>query len=243
MLVSVIIPVANESKTIMGVLRQVFSLPAPVEAILVVNGSTDRTRDLAERSGAKVIFFDRRLGHDVGRSVGAKAAQGDILLFVDGDFAVSAGDLMPFIHACGNGVDVALNRYNGPVARRKVHRVVLAKHALNVILGREDLQGASMTTVPHAMTRNALERIGAEHLAVPPKAQAIAVHRALNVQAVHRVDVGRRNPIRRTRYKVDPLLHLILGDHLEAIHWSMEATDERMHRADTERNRERVVPG
>ncbi|OXM83487.1 glycosyltransferase family 2 protein [Paenibacillus rigui] len=238
--VSVIIPVMNERTTLPAVLREVKKLRAQLELIIVVNGSTDGSAAIASMSGAKVIHYEQPLGHDVGRSIGARHATGDILLFLDGDMVIPAAKLMPYLHAVERGVDVALNQYNGKVAVTSVHPVVLAKHALNAVLGRPDLKGASMTTIPHALSRRAVETIGVEHLAVPPKAQAIAIQRKLKVAAVHLVQVGRINPVRRREKGSDPLGRLIIGDHLEAIRWYTEATNERGLRTDLFRNRHMV---
>ncbi|AHD04557.1 glycosyltransferase [Paenibacillus larvae] len=44
--------------------------------IVVANGSTDGTKEIAVRFGAKVISFGEALGHDAGRSICAKEARG-----------------------------------------------------------------------------------------------------------------------------------------------------------------------
>lgn len=237
--ISVIIPVMNERKTLRAVLREARKL-MPEEIIVVANGTTDGSMEIARESGARVISYDRPLGHDVGRSVGAMHATGDILLFIDGDMVISAARLLPFVTAVHNGVDVALNRYSGRVKTRNVHPVALAKHALNSVLGRGDLRGASMTAIPHAMSRSALNIIGAENLTVPPKAQAIAIVRQLRVEAVQLINVSALNPMRHRAGRSDPLRDLIVGDHLEAIRWVTEVTNERGHYTDLARNRSLV---
>ncbi|ANE46101.1 glycosyl transferase family 2 [Paenibacillus swuensis] len=237
--VSVIIPVMNEIKTISRIITQAARVHPETEIIVVANGSKDGTRELAVRMGAKVISFDEPLGHDVGRGVGAQAARGDILLFIDGDIVIPAKDLIPLVRAVEQGVDVALNQYLGYTKRKIVHPVVLAKHAMSAALNRPDLKGASLTTIPHALSRRALESIGCENLAVPPLALSMAIHNGLYVSAVHRIDVGRKNPRRRKAFAVDPLQHLIMGDHLEAIHWYIRMTDPRGNRPDL--NRQRTV--
>src|SRR6202022_1091065 len=83
--VSVVIPVMNERRTLASVIQQVHRIHADTEVIVVVNGSTDGSLKLAKRMGARVIAFDFPLGHDVGRSIGAAAAKGEIILFTDGD--------------------------------------------------------------------------------------------------------------------------------------------------------------
>jgi len=214
-LVSVIIPAMNEAGKIAAVIAEARAVHPATEVIVVANGCRDHTEMAAERMGAKVLAFADPLGNDVGRSVGAQAAKGQILLFTDSDMVIPSGELKPFVHAVQSGIDVALNDYTGPTDRSPVHRVILAKYTLNSMLGRPDLRGASMTAVPHAISRRVLQTIGAEILSVPPKAQAAAVCRGLRVEAVHRVEVGRLNPGRAAGG--DPLEKLVLGDHLEAL--------------------------
>ncbi|MDB5055786.1 MAG: glycosyl transferase family 2 [Bacilli bacterium] len=239
--VSVVIPVMNERRTLESVIQQVHRIHAETEVIVVVNGSSDGSRKLAQQMGAHVIVFDFPLGHDVGRSIGASAAKGEIILFTDGDIVIPTSQLIPFIHAVESGkVDIALNKYLGPVKKQKVCNVVLAKHALNTLLSCAKLKGASLTTIPHAMNRKALESIGVENLAIPPKAQAIAACKGLNILPVQYVEVGKNNPRRRKEYRVDPLVKLIRGDHLEAIHSLIEHTGPRGFYPDLGRLREMV---
>ncbi|MCG7213038.1 glycosyltransferase family 2 protein [Paenibacillus mucilaginosus] len=238
--VSVIIPVLNERRTLARVIRQAYRVHPQTEVIVVSNGTVDGSNRTAARLGARVISYKQALGHDVGRSIGAKAAQGSVLLFLDGDMVIPAAKLRPYVQAVQQGVDVALNRYSGPAKSKRTHRVVLAKYALNVLLNKGELEGASMTTVPHAISRKALETIGAEALAVPPKAQAIASARGLRIKAVHLLSVGRLNPIRRSRKGGDPVGDLIIGDHLEAVEWLTRETGARGLRTDLGRKREFV---
>jgi len=238
--VSVIIPAMNERRTLAAVIRQAYRVHPQTEVIVVANGSTDGTAELARRIGAKVIWFSRPLGHDVGRSVGAHAASGDILLFTDADIVIPTRDFRALTNAVASGVDVALNKYLGPTGKQQVHSVVLAKHSLNYMINKPELQGTSLTTIPHAMSRRARDIIGADNLAIPPKAQAIAIHKGLNIKSVHYVDVGRKNPRRRRNKGNDPLEKLIVGDHLEALDWYIAQTGMRGTRPDLIRNRESV---
>nr|WP_256208546.1 glycosyltransferase [Paenibacillus sp. CF384] len=237
-LVSVIIPVMNERRTIGKVIQEAKKVHSSVEVIVVINGSTDGSAAIAKRKGAKVIPFAEPLGHDVGRSVGAAAASGQVLLFLDGDMIIPASGLKPFVQSVlHGGVDVALNDYSGPTNKSSVHSVVLAKHALNSILRRPDLKGTSMTAVPHAISRSALTRIGADALAIPPLAHAKAVQHGLTVSAVKRINVGKLNLPRKQRERTNPLELLIVGDHLEAIDWLTKQTDDRGGYTDMARKR------
>lgn len=236
--VSVVIPVMNEARTLARVIREARRVHPHTEVIVVANGSKDGSAELARRLGARVMQYDKALGHDVGRSVGAYAAKGSILLFIDGDIVIPAGKLRPFVAAIERGADIALNSYSGVVSKTKVHSVVLSKHALNILLSRPRLKGASLTAIPHAMSRRAVDEIGGELLSVPPKAQAAALLAGLNMLAVSYVEVGKSNP--KKRKGTDPLTNLIVGDHLEAVHYLLKRSDKRGGRPDLGRNRELV---
>jgi hypothetical protein len=235
--VSVVIPVMNERRTLRKVIREAARVHPHTEVIVVVNGSTDGSLNIAKKSGVKVLLFDRPLGHDVGRSLGAKEAKGSILLFIDADMVIPASKLRAFIHAVDQGADVALNDYSGPVKKPIVHGVVLAKHALNTLLGRPDLKGSSMTAVPHAISRKALSVMGSSALSVPPLAHTIAIREGLNVERVIHVNVGLLNPARVKRERKNSLEPLIVGDHLEAIQWWLGKTDSRGGYEDDARQR------
>jgi glycosyltransferase involved in cell wall biosynthesis len=89
--VSVIVPAFNEEKLITGTLRsiktamQAFTeLDWETELIVCNNNSTDRTGDLAEAEGAKVVFESiNQISR--ARNTGAAAATGNWLIFVDAD--------------------------------------------------------------------------------------------------------------------------------------------------------------
>ena len=84
MRISVVIPALNEEAAIGGVVREVPR--ALVDEIIVVdNGSTDRTAEVAAAAGARVVREPVR-GYGAACLAGALAAsETDILVFLDGD--------------------------------------------------------------------------------------------------------------------------------------------------------------
>ncbi len=90
--ISVIIPAYNEEKRIAGAIgsvdRQHF---AGKEVIVVDNGCTDRTAEIARRH-ARVVREPRK-GISQARNAGARAARGDILFFMDADARMCGGAL------------------------------------------------------------------------------------------------------------------------------------------------------
>ncbi|WP_226001791.1 glycosyltransferase family 2 protein [Paenibacillus sp. BJ-4] len=219
LLVSVIIPAMNEQKTIGAVIREARRVHPHTEVIVVENGSSDRTAKVALAAGARVISFPEPLGHDVGRRIGAEAASGQVLLFLDGDIVIPYVRLRPFIQAICAGADIVLNDYHGPVNHTSVHPVVDAKHVLNILSNRADLGGASMTAIPHAISQRALKKIGLKSLEKPPLFQAMSIVSGLRVVTVYGIAVGRMNATRKKQNGKDPLVDVIVQDHLDAISW------------------------
>jgi 4,4'-diaponeurosporenoate glycosyltransferase len=88
--VSIIIPARNEEHNLPTLLRSLASQSVnPCQIIVVNDGSTDRTAELARQLGATVIASqplpDGWRGKTWACHQGAKAATGDLLLFVDAD--------------------------------------------------------------------------------------------------------------------------------------------------------------
>ncbi|MCY9694359.1 glycosyltransferase family 2 protein [Paenibacillus alginolyticus] len=238
--VGAIVSVMNEERTIVKVLEQLNRLPLD-EIIIIVNGSSDRTLEkVRAHSHALIVHYPDPLGHDVGRSIGAKLSNSDILLFLDGDFVVQAEKLIPFIYDVERGSDLALNNitpYLPPFSHWD--SVTVMKRFLNVTLKRPELNANSLTAVPHALSRNALEHIGYSELMVPPKAQVNAILTGLRITAPTSVNVVSVNKVRsHNKGKNNPVARLIIGDHVEALQFAMKLKGERIVYPDIIRKRE-----
>jgi len=80
--VTVIIPCLNEEQ---GIERVLSRMPEFVDQVIVVdNGSTDRTSDVAKSMGAQVIREDVR-GYGRAYKRGFAEAEGDVIITLDGD--------------------------------------------------------------------------------------------------------------------------------------------------------------
>ena len=95
MLISVVVPAYNEERYLGETLKSIhrakeFLLKrdaVPTEIIVVDNGSTDSTSDIALSSGASVV---KETKHNVARvrNAGASFAKGNVLVFIDADTIV-----------------------------------------------------------------------------------------------------------------------------------------------------------
>lgn len=81
--VSVIIPAYNEEKAIETVIKGIKK--EGWEIIVVDDGSIDRTEEVAEKAGARVIKHPYNIGNGAAVKTGIRAAKGEILVTMDGD--------------------------------------------------------------------------------------------------------------------------------------------------------------
>src|SRR3984957_17025349 len=127
--ITVIIPCLNEEQGIESVMRR---MPEFVDEVIVVdNGSTDRTSDVAASYGAKVIREDVR-GYGRAYKTGFASASGDIIITLDGDQSYPPDAISYLLEAFLHLEVDFLNASRFPVRDR--HAMSL-KHKLgNVIL-------------------------------------------------------------------------------------------------------------
>lgn len=83
--VAAIIPAYNEEKTIGGVIDAVRRSRVVDEIIVVSDGSTDGTAQVARARGARVLELKRNLGKGGAMKVGFDHCTADIILFLDAD--------------------------------------------------------------------------------------------------------------------------------------------------------------
>ena len=87
--VSIIVPVYNGGEEFQACLRSIAqAVPQSMELIVVADGDTDGSREVASTFGAQVIPLPSPGGPARARNIGARRAQGEILFFVDADVTV-----------------------------------------------------------------------------------------------------------------------------------------------------------
>lgn len=86
-LVSVILPVYNGEAYLAEAIRSVFAGSyGNMEIIIVDDGSTDRSADVAQQFGPGIrYFYQRNQGASAARNQGVRQAQGQFLSFIDAD--------------------------------------------------------------------------------------------------------------------------------------------------------------
>jgi hypothetical protein len=126
--VSVVVPARDEAHRLPGLLDGLAgAAPRPDEVIVVDDGSTDGTADLARAHGARVLTAGEPPAGWTGKAYacqrGADAATGDVLVFLDADVEPSGA-------AVGRLAALAL-RTGGVVSAHPRHRVVKAYERLS----------------------------------------------------------------------------------------------------------------
>ena len=92
---SVVIPVYNEKKSLLEIIRRVQAVPIEKEIILVDDFSTDGTRDLLrdlEKQQFKVLYHDRNQGKGAALRTGFLHATGEFVIVQDADLEYDPND-------------------------------------------------------------------------------------------------------------------------------------------------------
>src|SRR4029077_18836071 len=97
---SVVIPVYNAEATLAECLTRLsVSSFSDFEIVLVDDGSTDRSRAIAANFPLRVVPTAGRIGPAAARNLGARAAEGELLFFLDADVMVRPDTLSRIVAA------------------------------------------------------------------------------------------------------------------------------------------------
>lgn len=151
---SIIIPAHNEENRLPGTLEQVFAFleaqDFPAEVLVVENGSTDRTfeiaQDFAGRHKSLQVIREQGRGKGLAVRSGMLAARGEFRLMCDADLSMPVEEIARFLPA-GPAYDIAIAsreargavRYDEPSYRH------LGGRAINLIIRMLILPGLNDT--------------------------------------------------------------------------------------------------
>jgi glycosyltransferase involved in cell wall biosynthesis len=120
--ISIVIPVFNEARNLGELLRKLLALQlAQTEIIVVDDGSTDGGAEIALSAGANVIRHPYNIGNGAAVKSGIRAAQGRLIVLMDGDgqhkpddipkLLVEAANYHMVVGARAKGSKLRLHRY------------------------------------------------------------------------------------------------------------------------------------
>jgi glycosyltransferase involved in cell wall biosynthesis len=110
--VDVVLPCLDEAAALPGVLA---ALPTGYRAIVVDNGSTDGSPEVAAAHGATVVHEPRK-GYGAAVHTGLEHARSDVVCFLDADGSLNPAELVALVAALDGGARLAVGR-RVPVSR------------------------------------------------------------------------------------------------------------------------------
>jgi glycosyltransferase involved in cell wall biosynthesis len=108
MSLSIVIPAKNEAAAIGDVVAAARESWPDAQLIVVDDGSSDSTAEVAREAGATVILHPESLGNGAAVKAGARAATGDIIAFMDGDGQHDAKEFTKLLKKLDEGYDMVI---------------------------------------------------------------------------------------------------------------------------------------
>lgn len=134
--ISIILPAKNESAAIGDTVEKIrtqlaqMDKAAGVEVLVVNDGSTDDTAAVAEAAGARVVHHPYSKGNGAAIKTGARAAQGEVLVFMDADGQHDPADIPRLLDTLNQGHDMVVG------ARQKGSQASVGRGLANGLYNR-----------------------------------------------------------------------------------------------------------
>ncbi len=127
---SIVLPAKNEAAGLSRVLPDLRERFKTAEILVVDDGSTDDTRGVSERAGARVVSHRYSQGNGAAIKTGARNATGDVLVFMDADNQHGAADVERLLAGLDEGYDMVVG------ARDSAGQANVARHFGNAVYNR-----------------------------------------------------------------------------------------------------------
>lgn len=127
---SIILPAKDEAAALPDLLRGLHKLYPQAELIVVNDGSVDATSRVATECGARVVSHPYAMGNGAAVKSGARAARGEVLVFMDGDGQHDAGDIGALLDKLQSGYEMAVG------ARKRGSQASIGRGIANGIYNR-----------------------------------------------------------------------------------------------------------
>lgn len=127
MKISIVLPAKNESGAIGQTIAKIQQLQLTHEVIVVNDGSVDSTQVVAEQAGAIVVTHPYSKGNGAAIKTGARAAKGDVIIFMDADGQHDPNDIPRLIDKIEQGYDLVVG------ARQKGSQASVGRGVANAL--------------------------------------------------------------------------------------------------------------
>jgi glycosyltransferase involved in cell wall biosynthesis len=105
---SIIIPAKNESANLAILLPKLKAAQPSAEIIVVDDGSSDDTQIICQQQNIRAVKHTRSKGNGAAIKAGARAANGDIFVFMDGDGQHAPEDIQRLLDKLAEGHDMVV---------------------------------------------------------------------------------------------------------------------------------------
>jgi len=106
--ISIILPAKNEAAALKDLLPRLTAAQPGAEIIVVDDGSTDDTRSVCLGAGVRCLSSQYSMGNGAAIKRGARAAKGEILVFMDGDGQHDPADIDRLLSRLDQGFDMVV---------------------------------------------------------------------------------------------------------------------------------------
>lgn len=106
--ISIILPAKNEAAALKDLLPRLTGAQPDAEIIVVDDGSTDETRAVCAAAGVNCLSSPYSMGNGAAIKRGARAATGEILVFMDGDGQHDPADIARLVARLDQGYDMVV---------------------------------------------------------------------------------------------------------------------------------------
>ncbi|HET6433216.1 glycosyltransferase family 2 protein [Dyella sp.] len=106
--VSIILPAKNEAGALVALLPRLRELYPAAELLVVDDGSTDHTAAVCSDAGVRRLESPYSMGNGAAIKRGARAASGDVLVFMDGDGQHDPADVSRLVSRLAEGYDMVV---------------------------------------------------------------------------------------------------------------------------------------